>query len=73
MLMILLWRVGEVVILFIKLITDKLKMLACIRKVIKVVVRNSIINMLVIIVTDYYDLVLYLWRVANAWAIFFIT
>jgi hypothetical protein len=65
MLMILLWRVAEVVILFIKLITDKLKMLACIKKVIKVVVRNSIINILVIIVTDSYDLVLYLWKVAN--------
>ena len=65
-LFILLIRSGEEVRLLKKFKIDKLKILACIKNVINVVVRNYIINRLVITVTDYYVFVVYRWKEANA-------
>lgn len=59
MLFMLLIRSVEEVRLLKKFKIDKLKTLACIKNVINVVVRNYMINKLVITVTDYYVFVVY--------------
>lgn len=55
-----------------KFITDSPNISACIRKVIKVVVKKFMMNRFVIMATEYSALVVYCWNSANAYTTFVI-